>query len=49
MENTNKINVLGVNFDNITMNEAVEKCNEFLLTEFNKQLNNNSNSKPFSF
>ena len=33
MENTNKINVLGVNFDNVTMKEAVDKCNEFLLTD----------------
>ena len=28
----NKINVLGVNFDNTTMKETVEKCNEFLKT-----------------
>lgn len=33
MENVNKINVLGVNFDNITMKEAVDKCNDFLLTD----------------
>lgn len=25
-----RINVLGINFDNVTMNEAVEKCKEFL-------------------
>lgn len=32
MENINKINVLGINFDNVTMKQAVEKCNDFLLT-----------------
>ena len=25
-----KVNVLGINFDNVNMNEAVEKCKEFL-------------------
>lgn len=28
---------------------SLDEINEFLLAEFNKQLNNNSNSKPFSF
>ena len=28
-----KINVLGLNFDNVNMNEAIEKCKEFLNSE----------------
>lgn len=29
----NKVNVLGINFDNVNMNEAIEKCKEFLKSE----------------
>ena len=30
MENTNRINVLGVNFDNVNMKEAINRCNDFI-------------------
>ncbi|MBE5821734.1 MAG: WecB/TagA/CpsF family glycosyltransferase [Clostridiales bacterium] len=33
MENVNKINVLGINFNNVKMQDAVNKCNEFLLSD----------------
>lgn len=29
----NKINILGVNFDNVNMQEAVEKCKEFIASD----------------
>lgn len=38
MENTDKINVLGVNFDNVNMSEAISKCNDFIATKTNNMI-----------